>query len=562
MRGGREFALRNGWDVAEARIYTDHGMSGANMMRPGLQMLLIDAQAGKFDVVVAEALDRLSRDQADVATIRKRLLFAEVDMHTLSEGEISELHIGLKGTMNALFLKDLAIKTRRGQRGRVESGKSGGGLPYGYRIKSVGEFEIDAAQAVVVQRIFKEYADGVSPRRIAAMLNRDGIVNLSGAGWTQSTLNGNPKRGTGILNNELYNGRRIWNRTRKVKDPDTGVRLSRENPPEEWVIHDVPELRIVDEALWSRAKARQERMKHSSLSLQDKRRPRNLLSFLLKCGECGGGFSKSARNHYGCSTSQNKGTCRNSLRIRQDVLEGAVLTALKQHLMRPELCAEFCREYMEHVNRLRSERNATINAWQAERDRLQGRRDRIVKAVGDGYTSEDMKNEFNANFARRKELDRLLSETPRAPVLMHPSMSERYRTEVTELTRLLGCSDRRTEAADALRSLIDRIILTPNNDRTGLVVDLHGDLAGIINLAADRDGKRRGTALDALTLDALNRFRINAMQENVQRASQRRAGRVAKCQERLAPRGRRRRELRILDLPTQRHAATAKNPQT
>jgi len=53
-------------------------------------------------VVVAEALDRLSRDQADVATIRKRLLFAEVDMHTLSEGEISELHIGLKGTMNAL----------------------------------------------------------------------------------------------------------------------------------------------------------------------------------------------------------------------------------------------------------------------------------------------------------------------------------------------------------------------------------------------------------------------------------------------------------------------------
>ena len=147
-----------------------------------------------------------------------------------------------------------------------------------------------------------------------------------------------------------------------------------------------------------------------------------------------------------------------------------------------------------------------------------------------------MKNEFNANFARRKELDRLLSETPRAPVLMHPSMSERYRTEVTELTRLLGCSDRRTEAADALRSLIDRIILTPNNDRTGLVVDLHGDLAGIINLAADRDGKRRGTALDALTLDALNRFRINAMQESVQRASQRRAGRVAKCQERLAPR--------------------------
>ncbi len=53
---------------------------------------------------------------------------------TLAEGEISELHVGLKGTMNALFLKDLAIKTHRGIRGRVEAGKIGGGNAYGYRV--------------------------------------------------------------------------------------------------------------------------------------------------------------------------------------------------------------------------------------------------------------------------------------------------------------------------------------------------------------------------------------------------------------------------------------------
>jgi hypothetical protein len=53
---------------------------------------------------------------------------------TLAEGNISEIHIGLKGTMNVLFLKDLADKTRRGLRGRIEKGKSGGGLCYGYRV--------------------------------------------------------------------------------------------------------------------------------------------------------------------------------------------------------------------------------------------------------------------------------------------------------------------------------------------------------------------------------------------------------------------------------------------
>jgi Site-specific recombinases, DNA invertase Pin homologs len=88
------------------------------ILRPGIQMLLQDAQAGQFDIVLAEALDRISRDQADVATLFKHLKFADVPIITLAEGEISELHVGLKGTMNALFLKDLAAKTHRSARSR------------------------------------------------------------------------------------------------------------------------------------------------------------------------------------------------------------------------------------------------------------------------------------------------------------------------------------------------------------------------------------------------------------------------------------------------------------
>ena len=121
----REQAKREGWQVVGC--YKDAAISGSSMiLRPGIQMLLQDAQAGQFDMVLAEALDRISRDQADVATLFKHLQFARVPIVTLAEGEISELHVGLKGTMNALFLKDLAAKTHRGLRGRVEDGKSGG----------------------------------------------------------------------------------------------------------------------------------------------------------------------------------------------------------------------------------------------------------------------------------------------------------------------------------------------------------------------------------------------------------------------------------------------------
>jgi DNA invertase Pin-like site-specific DNA recombinase len=87
-----------------------------------------DAGAGKFKIILAEALDRISRDQEHIAGIYKRMCFAGVKIVTLTEGEVGDLQIGFKGTMNALYLKDLADKTRRGIRGRVEVGKSGGAL--------------------------------------------------------------------------------------------------------------------------------------------------------------------------------------------------------------------------------------------------------------------------------------------------------------------------------------------------------------------------------------------------------------------------------------------------
>lgn len=78
--------------------YADAALSGGDARhRPALQRLLADARAGRFDLVVAEAIDRVSRDQEDTAAIFKRLRFAGVALVTISEGEISELHVGLRG---------------------------------------------------------------------------------------------------------------------------------------------------------------------------------------------------------------------------------------------------------------------------------------------------------------------------------------------------------------------------------------------------------------------------------------------------------------------------------
>jgi site-specific DNA recombinase len=157
----REFAARQGWTIVQE--FTDHAISGATLLRSGFQALMRDALNQRFDVVLAEALDRFSRDQEDTAGLFKRLTFAGVSIVTLAEGAITHLHVGLKGTMHALFLKDLADKTRRGLRGRVELGKSGGGLCYGYRVTrathdsaaTTGTREIVPAEAEVIRRIFR-----------------------------------------------------------------------------------------------------------------------------------------------------------------------------------------------------------------------------------------------------------------------------------------------------------------------------------------------------------------------------------------------------------------------
>ena len=359
-----ERAAREGWKIIKR--YSDHAISGASLMRPGIQALMQDAQDHKFDVILTESLDRISRDQEDIAGVYKRLRFARVAMVTLSEGEIAELHIGFKGTMGALYLKDLADKTRRGLRGRVEAGKSGGGNSYGYDVVKKfteagdperGERRINEQEAAVIRDIFNAYASGKSPKAIAHALNKQKIPGPSGKGWGPSTINGNWRRGTGILNNELYIGRLVWNRLSYVKNPDTGRRVSRFNDESALIVKDVPELRIIDQELWERVKERQGVLRKLP-AFHEKQRPRMLLSYLLKCGCCGGGFSKVSQSHYGCSTARNKGTCSNRLVIRQDELEGLVIAALQSRLMDPGLLEEFCEEYTRYLNKVRGEKNA------------------------------------------------------------------------------------------------------------------------------------------------------------------------------------------------------------
>jgi len=81
-------------------------------------------------------------------------------------------------------------------------------------------------------------------------LNKKGVPGPRGGAWNASTIDGSRKRLNGILQNELYAGRIIWNRQRFIKDPETGKRISRENPREQWMTAEAKDLHA-HEGNWS-----------------------------------------------------------------------------------------------------------------------------------------------------------------------------------------------------------------------------------------------------------------------------------------------------------------------
>jgi site-specific DNA recombinase len=338
-------------------------------------------------------------------------------------------------------------------------------------------------EATVVERIFREYVAGVAPKAIARRLNHVGVPGPFGGTWSPSTIHGNPKRGTGILNNELYVGRMIWNRLRYVKNPDTGKRISRLNVKAEWITREIPSLRIVSDELWNAAKERQSSTRRTITrtgNIGFARRPQYLFSGLSKCGVCGAGFIMAGRNRLACFGAREKGTCENRLTIRRDEVEARVLNALQEKLLRQDLFAEFCEEFTREMNRLRMQHRASLSAAEREIERIEARRKTLIEMVMEGVAPSVVKDELNANAARREQLGAQLAATEEPTPLLHPEMATICRAKLTELAKALQEPDSRSEATEALRGLVDAIVLTPDEGCEALQIELRGNLAAML----------------------------------------------------------------------------------
>src|SRR5690606_16258526 len=140
-----------------------------------------------------------------------------------------------------------------------------------------------------------------------------------------------------------------------------------------------------------------------------------------------------------------------------------------------------------HRNELRREKNATLTAAKAELAKLARDRRNLVQAIKDGVPAAELKVDLARIAARREKLEALVNGAEEETVLLHPNMGAYYRSQVAALAEALNAAENRVEAAEIIRSLVDRITLTPNALGT-LTIDLYGDLAGILSLATNENG--------------------------------------------------------------------------
>jgi site-specific DNA recombinase len=210
-------------------------------------------------------------------------------------------------------------------------------------------------------------------------------------------------RPTGLLNNELYIGRLVWNRLRYVKDPASGRRVSRLNPPEAWVVEEVPHLRIVNDALWEAVKARQavidaepgvQAIKASRF--WERRRAVHILTGRAFCGACGGPMAAAGRDYLACSNARKLGTCSERKAIRRPVLEGYVLNLVRDNLMEPEAVTDFVGAYHQEVNAGRDAAAAERHLHEAELVERQAKLQGLYDAVADGLRTPGLLAQLEA----------------------------------------------------------------------------------------------------------------------------------------------------------------------
>ena len=511
-RNCERFAEREGWQLAT--LYADKGMSGTRADRPEYQRMLADAKARAFDVLLVDKLSRFARDSVENERALRRLEHWGIRIIGVTDGYDSvsksrKVQRGVYGLMNEMYIDNLRDETIRGLTGQALKGNNCGGRAYGYRhvpifdprktdqygqrVITAVRREPDPAQAKWVRFIFEKYAEGYSPRTIASELNRlqvpspgaawKRVQRRKDAKWLGSTINA-------MLDNPLYIGQYIWNRSQWVKDPDTGKRQRRERPESEWVKTEEKKLRLVEQRVWDVVQARRHERAQLANNQHADIRPRHkyLFSGLLVCGVCGQKYTIADAYRYACGSHVNGGkhACANNLRVPRVLAEELLLDGIKNKLFAPAILEEYKRETARLLAEEKRRQRPDAEQARAALAKAEREIENIMVAIKAGILTPTTKTELEKAEAERTRLLAALNVDTRTldkVAEFLPRAMDHYRALVAGL----GTTAQRdvARARAQIKTLVrGRVTLHPT-DQGYLEAEMAGDPAGLLKLVSN-----------------------------------------------------------------------------
>lgn len=163
------------------RVYSDPGISGKTMKkRPGIQQMLTDMKAGRFEAILVHKLDRLSRNLGDlyefIGTVNKlniRLVIASLgseEIDTMSP--MGKAFLYFNGIFAEIYSDNLREETLKGLTKKIsKGGRHMSRAPLGYDFDEHNELIINVKEAELVKEVYRKYLSGMGVVSIAKHMN-------------------------------------------------------------------------------------------------------------------------------------------------------------------------------------------------------------------------------------------------------------------------------------------------------------------------------------------------------------------------------------------------------
>lgn len=445
-----EYAKRKGLKIIKE--YSDSAISGTKDDRPGFQHMLYEVESLRPAYLILWKTDRLSRDRFDGPIAKKRLrdcgVKVEYVAENLPEDEGERILIeALYEGMAASFIYSHRQNVIRGQRYNAENCLYSGRKILGYKGQVNMKYEIDPDTAPIVQKIYKDYADGVGMQEIADKLNDAGIRSAHGRRFSVNSLRY-------ILQNRTYLGEYRYS---DLMIPDGMPRI----------ISDELYGRVQERLAYNRRGGRK------AVALQEEK-PDFWLTGHIFCGDCGstvGGTSGTGKHgerhyYYMCINRKRKKKPAGCMKrnIRKDVIERIVMDILCGMVNDPAmrvLTGERVYEYYSRQNSSDASYQQSLENKIKETDKALGN---IMKAIEAGIFNEMTQNRM-LELQRQKGMldDELAAERLRQQYSLKPEHVVRH---LESFTGNLGDSEVRRRVLDLLINKIvlfdDKVVVTFN----------------------------------------------------------------------------------------------------